>query len=228
MVDETQRSLVNIKNRVVVLLSGNGSNLQALLDQQLIYSYNIVGVISNRIDAFGLERAKKAGVITKVLDDKKFSSREVYDRELMSYIDECQPSLVVLAGYMRILTSSFVDHYQCKLINIHPSLLPQYKGLNTHRRVVEDKQLLHGTTVHLVSEELDSGAIILQASLSIGKEDDEYTLCNRVKAMEHLVYPMAVGFITSQRMLLSENILKLDGIPIGVKGHQLHERSLII
>ena len=218
---------MNANNRVVVLLSGNGSNLQALLDQQSTYSYEIVGVISNSPDAFGLVRAKKAGIPALAIDHTLFSSREVYDQELIKQIDQFNPGLVVLAGYMRILTAPFVSHYSNRLMNIHPSLLPDYKGLHTHRRVLEDHQQQHGTTVHFVTEELDSGAIILQASLPITPKDDEHSLCHRVQKMEHQIYPMAVDLFTSHRLSLSDEGLSLDNKPLGPKGYQLQEQFLI-
>ena len=214
-------------NRVVVLLSGNGSNLQALLDQQSSYSYKIVGVISNRPDAFGLQRAERAGIPALAIDHTAYASREDYDQELIKHINRFEPALVILAGYMRILSPPFVSQYQSKLINIHPSLLPDYKGLRTHRRVLEDQQFKHGTTVHFVTEKLDDGAIIIQASLDIHPGDTEQSLLDRVQKIEHSIYPMAVDFLTSGRLVLNGDVLSLDNTPLGQKGYQLQEQQLM-
>ncbi|MDP0562812.1 MAG: phosphoribosylglycinamide formyltransferase [Candidatus Endonucleobacter sp. (ex Gigantidas childressi)] len=214
-------------NRIVVLFSGSGSNLQALLDQQEGYSYDVVGAISNRPDASGLKRLKHTGIPALVLDHREFDSRESYDLELIRQIDHFNPGLVVLAGYMRILTAKPVRHFQYRLINIHPSRLPDYKGLNTHQRVLADRQKTHGATVHFVTEALDSGAIILQASLAVKLEDDEHSLRKRVQAMEHQIYPMAVDMLTSNRLQVSNQQLFLDAIPLGDKGYQMQEQYLI-
>ncbi|WP_263080224.1 phosphoribosylglycinamide formyltransferase [Endozoicomonas sp. Mp262] len=212
---------------MVVLLSGNGSNLQALLDQQPNYSYEVVGVISNRPDAKGLQRAELAGIPAITLDHKTFPGREDYDQALITRIDQFEPGLVVLAGYMRILTGSFVRHYKNRLMNIHPSLLPDYKGLDTYKRVLNDRQRQHGTTVHFVTEALDSGAIIAQATLEIAASDDEQSLCKRVQRMEHRIYPIAVDFYTSGRLSMDDTRIRLDNIPLGKKGYQLDEQTLI-
>ncbi len=214
-------------NRVVVLLSGNGSNLQALLDQQPNYCYEIVGVISNQADAIGLQRAEKANIPAITVDPKAFVTREAYDEALITHIDALHPSLVVLAGYMRILTAPFVKHYQSRLVNIHPSLLPSYKGLNTYQRVLADKQNQHGTTIHFVTDELDGGAIILQASLEISPQDNEQSLCKRVQKIEHRVYPMTVHLLTSGRISLSGEQVHLDNTPLGNKGYQLTEQTIM-
>lgn len=215
------------KNRVVVLLSGNGSNLQALLDQQDRYSYEVVGVISNRPHARGLSRAQDAGVAAVALDHSRYAAREAYDQALIDTIEPFAPDLVVLAGYMRILSAAFVRHYSGRLINIHPSLLPHYKGLHTHQRVLDDRQTQHGTTVHFVTEALDSGMIIAQAALTIAADDTDQSLCARVQRMEHRLYPMAVDFYTSGRLACKENQLTLDNTPLGQKGYQLEEQNLI-
>ncbi|MDD7806000.1 MAG: phosphoribosylglycinamide formyltransferase [Endozoicomonas sp. (ex Botrylloides leachii)] len=214
-------------NRVVVLLSGNGSNLQALLNQQSSYSYRITGVISNRPDAFGLQRAKQASIPAFAIDHTTYASREKYDQCLIQHIDSFEPDLVVLAGYMRILSAAFVSHYQHRLINIHPSLLPDYKGLHTHRRVLEDQRPQHGATVHCVTDKLDDGRIIIQASLAVMPHDNEESLRCRVQKMEHGIYPMAVDFFTSGRLKVNNEQLNLDNTPLGQKGYQLYEQQLI-
>ena len=219
---------MNNSKRVVVLLSGNGSNLQAMIDQQPIFSYELVAVLSNRPDAYGLERAKTHNIPTATLDHTTFPQRETFDQQLINEIDQFQPDLVVLAGYMRILSTAFVEHYQNRMINIHPSLLPDYKGMHTYRRVLEDGQTHHGTTVHYVTPELDSGAQLLQASLEITSADTEDSLRQRVQAMEHKIYPLAVHLITSGRLTKQDSVAYLDNKPLNPKGYQLKEHALEI
>ena len=214
------------KKRVVVLLSGNGSNLQSLLDQEHHYSYQIVGVISNAPEAFGLERARQHKVAAIGLDYKNFSSRSAFDQRLAAEVDRFAPDLVVLAGYMKILSPGFVEKFTGRLINVHPSLLPEYKGLGTYRRVLADKKPHHGCTVHFVTSELDSGAHILQASMTVRPTDNEESLKQRVQAMEHRIYPLAVHLITSGRLLLKGGDVLLDDHPIDPLGYQLQENAL--
>jgi phosphoribosylglycinamide formyltransferase-1 len=181
--------------RVVCLISGGGSNLQALIDWQtkgLLGDAEIVGVLSNRADAFGLERAKKAGISVSYLSHRDYPDRLAFDQALMKVIDGYQPDLVVLAGFMRILTSEFVNHYVDQLINIHPSLLPKYKGLHTHRRAIEAGDATAGATVHWVTEELDSGGIIRQVEVPIYADDSEESLKQRVLEAEHTLYPSVI------------------------------------
>ena len=190
--------------RLVVLISGNGSNLQAIIDE---ISHNnlpaqIVAVISNKADAFGLERAKKAGIEQRVLSHQDFASREQFDNALRSLIDSFQPDLVILAGFMRILSNQFVEHYLNKMMNIHPSLLPKYKGLNTHQRAIDAGEHEHGCSVHFVTPELDDGPVILQASVAIKESDTAETLAKRVHEQEHIIYPKAIR-------LFAENKIKL-------------------
>lgn len=219
---------MNNNKRVVVLLSGNGSNLQAMIDQTPAYSYELVAVISNRPEAQGLERARQHHIPAVALDHTNFPDRETFDRQLMQEIDAFEPDLVVLAGYMRILSTAFVHHYEHRLINIHPSLLPDYKGMHTYRRVLEDRQTQHGTTVHYVTPELDSGAQLLQASLNIDPADTEESLRRRVQAMEHRIYPLAVHLITSGRLTREGSVTYLDNKPISPQGYQLREHALEI
>jgi phosphoribosylglycinamide formyltransferase-1 len=170
--------------RIVVLISGKGSNLQAILDRcrqdGAPDSAEITRVISNTPDAFGLTRARKAGITTLTIDHRQFPSREAFDAELMREIDAQRPDLVVLAGFMRILTAEFVTHYRGRLINIHPSLLPKYTGLHTHRRALEAGDKEHGATVHFVTEQLDGGPAILQARIAINAGDTEQALAARL------------------------------------------------
>ena len=219
---------LNSAKRVVVLLSGNGSNLQAMIDQQPKYSYQIVAVVSNRPNAYGLERACQHHIPTATLNHTDFSDRESFDLRLMQEIDQYKPDLVVLAGYMRILSTSFVKHYQNRLINIHPSLLPDYKGMHTYRRVLEDKQTLHGTTVHFVTPELDSGTQLLQAALNVSPADTEESLRQRVQVMEHQIYPLAMHLLTSGRLTIRGSIAYFDNKPLNPQGYQLKEHSLEI
>lgn len=181
--------------RVVCLISGGGSNLQALIDWQtkaLLGDAEIVGVVSNKADAFGLERAKKAGISVSSLSHHDYPDRLAFDQALMKVIDDYQPDLVVLAGFMRILTSDFVNHYADRLINVHPSLLPKYKGLHTHRRAIEAGDATAGATVHWVTEELDSGGIIRQIEVPIYADDSEESLKQRVLEAEHTLYPSVI------------------------------------
>ena len=180
--------------RVVVLISGNGSNLQAIIDASNNDPglYEVVAVISNREDAYGLERADGAGISTAVVDHKAYNSRESYDHALMQIIDAFAPELVVLAGFMRILTPGFVRHYAGRMLNIHPSLLPKYKGLNTHQRAIDAGDHVHGCSVQFVTEELDDGPVVLQAEVPIIDGDTAETLAERVHVQEHIIYPKAV------------------------------------
>ena len=206
--------------RVAVLISGNGSNLQALIEQQKACNFTIVGVICNRIGAFGLSRAQTAGIPTYTLDHKDHSDRTAFDQAMMATIDAFQADLVVLAGFMRILTPEFTQHYTGRLINIHPSLLPKYKGLHTHKRVLEAKEQEHGTTVHFVTAELDTGATIIQAKILINNDDTEKTLQQRIQALEHIIYPLAVSWIASGRLNYKHQQAWLDNQCLPRQGYQ--------
>ena len=179
---------------VVVLISGNGSNLQAIIDASKHEPglYEVVAVISNREEAFGLERADREGISSAVVNHGAYDSRESYDHALMQIIDAFEPGLVVLAGFMRILTPGFVRHYAGRMLNIHPSLLPKYKGLNTHQRAIDARDRVHGCSVHFVTEELDDGPVVLQAEVPIIDGDTAETLAERVHVQEHIIYPEAV------------------------------------
>ncbi|WP_417527830.1 phosphoribosylglycinamide formyltransferase [Marinomonas shanghaiensis] len=197
---------------IVVLISGSGSNLQALIDQSLQgqLNINICAVISNKATAYGLERAKIAGIPTHTLDHKSFASREEFDAELQTLIDQYQPKLVVLAGFMRILTETFAKHYEGRMLNIHPSLLPKYKGLNTHQRAIDANEKEHGVSVHFVSPELDAGAVIVQASTEIAKNESAETLATKVHALEHIIYPLAVKWFSEERLTFQDGKAFLD------------------
>lgn len=198
--------------RLVVLISGSGSNLQAIIDaceRGEINGY-VAAVISNKADAYGLERAKKHGIATHVLNHKEYDSREAYDEQLMNVIDSFEPNLVVLAGFMRILTPSLVQKYSGKMLNIHPSLLPKYQGLNTHQRAIDANDDVHGVSVHFVTEELDGGPVILQAQIPVLKDDTADTLAKRVHEQEHIIYPLVVKWFSEQRLTMEANYAVLD------------------
>ena len=181
--------------RVVCLISGGGTNLQALIDWQtkgLLGDAMIVGVISNVASAYGLERAKRASIPTSVLSHRDYADRLLFDQALRSLIDGYDPDLVVLAGFMRILTAEFVTHYHRRLVNIHPSLLPKYKGLDAHRRALDAGDTVAGATVHWVTEALDAGDIIQQVKVPIVADDSEERLKARVLEAEHTLYPSVI------------------------------------
>jgi len=206
---------------VVVLLSGTGGNLQAMIDsfQDNSSPARIRAVISNRADAYGLERAKNAGIETRVLDHTAYEGREAFDTALIELIDSFAPKLVVLAGFMRILTPGFVRHYHARLLNIHPSLLPLYKGLHTHQRVLEAGDAEHGCSVHFVTEELDGGPLVVQAVISVELHDTPATLAQRVHTQEHLIYPLAIRWFAEGQLALNEHGATLNGQPLGPRGH---------
>jgi phosphoribosylglycinamide formyltransferase-1 len=207
---------------VVVLISGSGSNLQALIDST---SHNhpmrICAVISNRADAFGLTRAEAAGIPTRVLDHKLYADRESFDQALIETIDSFDTQLVVLAGFMRILSGGFVRHYAGRLLNIHPSLLPKFKGMHTHQRALQAGELEHGCSVHFVTEELDGGPLVLQAVIPIETGDSAETLAQRVHTQEHLIYPQAVRWFAEGRLRFGQAGAELDGQPLPACGQQI-------
>jgi phosphoribosylglycinamide formyltransferase-1 len=207
---------------VVVLISGSGSNLQALIDSLGADNpVRICAVVSSRAEAFGLQRAQAAGIATHVVQHKDFADREAFDAALMELIDTHQPELVVLAGFMRILTPGFVRHYQGRLVNIHPSLLPKYKGLDTHRRALEAGDREHGCSVHFVTEELDGGPVAIQAAFTFEADERIDKLTDRVHAAEHIIYPLAVRWFAEGRLRLAEQGAMLDGILLPATGHLL-------
>ena len=206
---------------VVVLISGSGSNLQALIDS-IAHDGNparIAAVISNRADAYGLQRAQQAGIATAVLDHKQFDGREAFDAALTKAIDAFDPQLVVLAGFMRILTPGFVRHYAGRLLNIHPSLLPKYKGLHTHQRALDAGDSEHGCSVHFVSEELDGGPLVVQAVVPVQSDDSPTSLAQRVHEQEHVIYPLAVRWFAEGRLQLTTHGAMLDEQLLPSTGH---------
>lgn len=189
------------KPRLVILISGRGSNMRSIVEAAKTGELNvdIAAVISNRPDAAGLEFAQQAGIKTAVIDHKSYDSREAFDQAMASAIDNFQPAFVILAGFMRILTAEFVEHYANRLINIHPSLLPKFKGLHTHERAIEAGEKEHGASVHFVTAELDDGPVILQAKVPVFSDDDADTLAARVLEQEHLLYPAAIKKLVSEQ-----------------------------
>ncbi len=207
---------------LVVLISGNGSNLQAIIDaiREHGLQAEVRAVISNNPDAYGLTRARNANIAAEVLDHRSFPSREAYDRELRALIDRYQPDLVVLAGFMRILTEDFVNHYHGRMLNIHPSLLPKYQGLNTHQRVLEAGDSIHGVSVHFVTPELDGGPVILQAEIPVHPGDSADDLAQRVHQQEHIIYPLVIRWFTEHRLALKGDTVQFDGQPMSTEQRQ--------
>lgn len=197
---------------IVILISGRGSNMEALIRARDAGTLpvTIAAVISNRADAKGLETAAEANIPTAVLDHKNFSTRETFDQALASCIDEYSPDLVVLAGFMRILTPDFVRHYEDRLLNIHPSLLPAFPGLHTHQRALDEGVRVHGCTVHFVTAELDHGPVVIQAAVPVLDGDTEESLSRRVLACEHQIYPQAVRWFAEDRLTIENGKVHLN------------------
>ena len=202
--------------KIVVLISGSGSNLQAILDACHNGSINgsIAAVISNKPNVMGLQRAVKAGVDAITVDHKRFANREEFDQALRQRIDSYQPDIVVLAGFMRILTERFVNHYLGRMINIHPSLLPNYPGLDTHARALAAGDKQAGATVHYVTPELDGGPLIAQAKIGIADNDDVAALNKKVLVAEHQLYPTVIQWICTGALTFAEGLPILDGKPL--------------
>ena len=209
--------------RVVVLISGSGSNLQALIDEQSHdrLGGEIVAVISNVADAYGLQRARDAGIDAVVLPHGEYENREAYDGALIKVIERHEPDLVVLAGFMRILSSRFVQRFEGRLLNIHPSLLPAYRGLHTHAKALADGVTEHGCSVHFVTEELDGGPVAIQAVVNVSQDDTETSLREKVLSREHLIYPIAIKWFLEGRLRLTGELAMLDGIPLPLQGLKL-------
>lgn len=203
---------------VVVLISGNGSNLQAIIDAGIPVS----AVISNRADAYGLERAKQAQIPTHIISNREFNSRDDFDHALQTAIDHYQPQLIVLAGFMRILGEQFIQHFSGRLINIHPSLLPNYKGLHTHQRVLDAGDQEHGVSVHYVNSDLDGGPIITQSKLKVNPDDTAASLQQRIQVLEHHLYPHTIGLILGGRVQLAQDRVVFDGSPLAKSGIMLN------
>lgn len=207
----TQSSLK--PTRVVVLISGSGSNLQALINSRQAgeLPVELAAVISNRPGVLGLTRAQDANIPTAVLDHKNFIDRQTFDHALMQKIDSYQPDLVVLAGFMRILSATFTQHYEGRMLNIHPSLLPKFQGLHTHQRALDAGEKRHGVTVHFVTAELDGGPAIAQASVPIVEGDDAISLAKRVQQQEHIIYPLAIKWFAEGELQMVNGKTQLMG-----------------
>jgi phosphoribosylglycinamide formyltransferase-1 len=197
---------------LVVLISGSGSNLQAIIDaiddNQL--DAEIVAVISNRPDAYGLTRARQHGIHAISLDHKQFESRDQFDQQLQQQIDQLQPDIIVLAGYMRILSSHFIEHFFPRILNIHPSLLPKYQGLHTHQRALDNNDSEHGVSIHVVTPELDAGPVIIQGRFPVEASDDSNSLQQKAHKLEHRMYPLVLQWIAQQRLRLTNNSVLFD------------------
>ncbi|WP_261857845.1 phosphoribosylglycinamide formyltransferase [Photobacterium sanguinicancri] len=207
---------------IVVLISGNGSNLQAILDaceNSIIANAKVAAVLSNKADAYGLERARQANVDALHVSAANFSDRETFDKAMIEKIDAYQPDLIILAGFMRILSGDFVRHYQGKMINIHPSLLPKYPGLHTHQRALDAGDTEHGTSVHFVTEELDGGPVILQAKVPIFADDTVDNIFSRVQEQEHRIYPLVAHWFINERLAMIDGQASLDGNTLASHGY---------
>ncbi len=193
--------------KAVVLLSGRGSNFKALLDADLPVTFS--AAISNRPDAAGLDHARARGIPAVALDHKKFPTRETFDEALIAEIEKASADLVVLAGYMRILTRAFVERYAGRIINIHPSLLPSFPGLHTHESALTEGVKIHGCTVHFVTPALDHGPIIIQAAVPVLPDDTPESLAARVLAQEHRIYPQAVRWFAEGKLVISDGCVNV-------------------
>ncbi len=205
------------RKRVAVLISGRGSNMAALIEaaRDKAYPAEIVLVVSNRADAGGLAVARAAGIATEVVERTQFGKdRAAFERGLQTTLEKRAIDIVCLAGFMRLLSSGFVEKWQGRLLNIHPALLPAFKGLDTHRRALDAKTKLHGATVHFVVPEMDSGPIILQGTIAVRPDDTEDTLAKRVLAVEHRIYPMALKLVTEGRVRIVNGRCLIDGVPV--------------
>ena len=194
---------------LAVLISGSGSNLQSIIDaiDENFLMAKIAIVISNEEDAYGLVRAREAEINAVVIDHRLFSTREEHEHALVEHIDQCSPDLIILAGYMRILSPWFVKRFPDKILNIHPSLLPKYKGTNTHQRVLDSGETEHGASVHLVTDELDGGPVVIQAKVPVYPDDDAESLRIRVLEKEHLIYPEAIKMFSTGKVRAQQSKL---------------------
>lgn len=202
--------------RILVLASGSGTNLQALIDasQERDFPGQIVAVGCNRPGAFALERAAQANIEHFTVDHTRYGSREEFDGALMAEIRRHNPDLIVLAGFMRILTTDFVRALRGTMLNVHPSLLPKYTGLNTHKRALEAGDDVHGVSIHFVTEELDGGPVIAQAEVRIDPDDTPESLAEKVQEKEHLLYPIVVRWFCEGRVQLGSDYVVFDGQPL--------------
>ena len=199
-----------------VLISGGGTNLQSIIDTSARdeIAVDIAVVVSNKPDAKGLDRARNADIAVECIQNSDFEDRQSFDKALIDRIDQYSPDIIILAGFMRILTPEFVAHYQGRILNIHPSLLPAYPGLHTHQRAIDNKEQWHGCTVHFVTDELDGGPPIIQGRVPVMAEDDAETLAARVLEVEHKIYPIAANLLAGGRVRCEHGVAYLDGKPM--------------
>lgn len=215
------------KPRLVILISGSGSNMVAIAEavKQGDIEAEISAVISNRPQAAGLDKAQELGLVTDVLDHTLYPERKEFDTALLRLIEDYSPDAVILAGFMRILTPEFTRYFEGRMLNIHPSLLPAYQGLNTHQRALDAGDDHHGVTVHFVTEILDDGPNAIQAVVPVFDGDDAVSLQKRVQQQEHIIYPIAVKWFCEGRLKMNGNIAELDGQPLPSSGVRLDSRS---
>jgi phosphoribosylglycinamide formyltransferase-1 len=213
----------NPQKSIVVLVSGNGSNLQAIIDDISEQKINakISAVIANQETAYGLTRAENAGIPALFIDHNSFASREEYDAKMVSCIDDFTPDLIVLAGFMRILTPAFVEHFKGRMLNIHPSLLPKYKGLRTHQRAIDANDLEHGASVHFVTPELDGGPVVLQSKVPVFEQQDPQELAERVQQQERQMYPLVIKWFCENRLKMIDNKAVLDNHVLTEEGYAI-------
>jgi phosphoribosylglycinamide formyltransferase-1 len=195
--------------KIVILISGRGSNMEAIVRAGL--PAQVAAVISNRADAAGLKFAAESGISTEVVDERKFPSRDAFESALAGAIDRHSPDLVALAGFMRVLGTDFVRRYSGRMLNIHPSLLPAFPGLHTHRRVLQEGVKLHGCTVHFVTPQVDHGPIVIQAAVPVRTGDTEAGLAARVLRQEHRIYPLAIRWLVEGRLVVENGLVRVDG-----------------
>ena len=202
------------RSKTAILISGSGTNLQAFIDAVDHGGLNldIVVVFSNNPNAYGLQRAEKAGIPTACIQHADFPDREAFDAAVIAELDRFEPDLLILAGFMRILSANFVSHYSGKILNIHPALLPLYPGLNTHQRVLDAGDRWHGSTVHFVTEELDAGPRVLQGRLAVTPGETADELAARVQAVEHQIYPLAADWVGSGKVKFLNGQVLVDGV----------------
>jgi phosphoribosylglycinamide formyltransferase-1 len=211
------------QKNIVVLISGNGSNLQAIIDSIAEQKINakISAVIANQGAAYGLVRAENAGIPAYFIDHKIFASREEYDAKVILRIDKYKPDLIVLAGFMRILTPAFVEHFQGRMLNIHPSLLPKYRGLHTHQRAIDAKDDEHGASVHFVTPELDGGPVVLQSKVPVFEQQNAQELEARVQQQERRMYPLVIKWFCEGRLKMFDNKAVLDNQVLAEGGYAI-------
>ena len=198
---------------IVALISGGGTNLQAIIDAiaHKTIDGELRAVISNEVDAYGLQRARDASIVTEVIDHRGFENRISFDQELRRRVSRYEPELIVMAGFMRILTEEFIDAFEGRIFNIHPSLLPKYRGLHTHQRALDAGETLHGCSVHFATNELDGGPIILQATVPVHRDDTASSLAARVLKKEHIIFPLCVHWFCEGRVTMRNGMALFDG-----------------